>query len=73
MKQFDIAFDVHTVRFEFNAFTNTYYKASNGSEIGLGLSAFFLICLMAVTAIMTCLMPLLPSFKTQKKWLFGLD
>jgi hypothetical protein len=65
---------VHTVRFESNAFTNTYYKASNGSGISLRLPNFFLICFMAVTAIMTCLMPLLTSFKTQiKKMAFGLD
>jgi hypothetical protein len=39
-KQFDIAFDVHTVRFEFNAFTNTYCKSFNGVRIGLDLPAF---------------------------------
>lgn len=64
---------MHTVRFEFNAFTNTYYKTSNRSGIGLGLLAFFVICLMAVTAIMTCLMPLLLSLKQQIKKMGLLD
>jgi hypothetical protein len=45
-KQFDIAFDVHTVHFVLlTPFTNTYYKAFNGSGIGFDLPTFFLIVL----------------------------
>lgn len=43
MKQFDIAFDVHTVHFALlTPFTNTYYKAFNGYGIAFGRLYLFL-------------------------------